>query len=140
MARRSTPTQPMDGDFGGRIRSLYRRLHWKQERSAARKEIRKVYRDMGLETEEERHNWSLDGGEDFVSPRERAVIKMIHEIFADTLSPRERAILKTMGTDDELETIDWDVKIEQLPPRRSEQVVVRFIQGSYRKPRIVTEP
>ena len=27
--------------------------------------------------------------------------------------------------------IDWDVKIEQLPPRRSEQVVVKFIQGSY---------
>lgn len=37
---------------------------------------------------------------------------------------------------EEIETIDWDVKIEQLPPRCSEQVVVTFIQGSYRTPRI----
>lgn len=37
------------------------------------------------------------------------------------------------------EAIEEDVKIEQLPPRRSEQVVVRFTQGSYRPPRIIAE-
>lgn len=42
--------------------------------------------------------------------------------------------------EEEIETIDWDVKIEQLPPRHSEQVVVRFTQGSYRPPRIVDDP
>lgn len=36
--------------------------------------------------------------------------------------------------EDQPETVDWDVQIEQLPPRRSEQVVVKFIQGYYRKP------
>ena len=41
---------------------------------------------------------------------------------------------------EELETVDWDVQIEQLPPRRSEQVVVRFKQGSYRPPRIIDDP
>ena len=39
----------------------------------------------------------------------------------------------------ELETVDWDVQIEQLPPRRSELIVVRFTQGSYRPPRIEIE-
>jgi len=41
---------------------------------------------------------------------------------------------------EELETVDWDVQSEQLPPRRSEQVVVRFKQGSYRPPRIIDDP
>jgi hypothetical protein len=41
---------------------------------------------------------------------------------------------------EELETVDWDVQIEQLPPRRSEQILVRFVQGSYRPPRIVDDP
>ena len=31
---------------------------------------------------------------------------------------------------------EWDVQIEQLPPKPSEQVVVRFTQGAYRPPRI----
>jgi len=38
--------------------------------------------------------------------------------------------------DMELEMVDLDVQIEQLPPRRSEQVMVRFTQGSYRLPRL----
>ena len=46
----------------------------------------------------------------------------------------------TENAREELETINWDVKIEQLPPRRSEQVVVKFIQGSYRPPRIIDNP
>jgi len=42
--------------------------------------------------------------------------------------------------DDASDTLDWDVQIEQLPPRHSEQAVVTFIQGSYRPPRIVDDP
>ena len=41
---------------------------------------------------------------------------------------------------DDLETVDWDVKIEQLPPRPSRQIVVKFIQGSYRPPCINKDP
>ena len=40
---------------------------------------------------------------------------------------------------DDPEIIDWDVEIEP-PPRRREVVNVRFVQGEYRKPRIVEEP
>ena len=49
---------------------------------------------------------------------------------------------KPVGHDDplpedmELEMVDLNVQIEQLPPRRSEQVMVRFTQGSYRLPRL----
>ena len=39
-----------------------------------------------------------------------------------------------------METVDWDVQIEQLPPRPSEQVVATFVQGHYRPPRIVDDP
>jgi len=46
----------------------------------------------------------------------------------------------TKNTLHEPEMVDWDVRIEQLPPRRSEQVVVRFTQGSYRSPRIIDDP
>lgn len=45
-----------------------------------------------------------------------------------------------MDTETELEVVDWDVQIEQLPPRPSQQIVVRFIQGSYRPPRIIDDP
>ncbi len=41
---------------------------------------------------------------------------------------------------DENHDVDWDVRIEKPPLRPSEQVVVRFIQGSYRPPRIVEDP
>lgn len=37
------------------------------------------------------------------------------------------------------ETLDTDTVV-MPPPRRSEKVVVRFTQGSYRKPRIVDDP
>ena len=33
----------------------------------------------------------------------------------------------------------WDEDV-QIPPRPSEQVVVKFIPGGYRTPRIVTDP
>lgn len=35
---------------------------------------------------------------------------------------------------------DWDLQIETPPPRHSEQVVVKFIPGAYRKPKIVEDP
>ena len=41
---------------------------------------------------------------------------------------------------EELETVDWNVQIDQLPPRRSKQVVVRFARGSYRPPHIIDDP
>lgn len=40
----------------------------------------------------------------------------------------------------DIETVDWDVQIEQLPPRCSEQVVIGFVQGSYRPPCIIDNP
>ncbi|MFH1921743.1 MAG: hypothetical protein ABIP48_17910 [Planctomycetota bacterium] len=42
--------------------------------------------------------------------------------------------------EEELETVDWDVRIETLPPRRAQRVVVTFREGAYRVPRIVDDP
>lgn len=41
---------------------------------------------------------------------------------------------------EEIEMIDWDVRIEPLPARPSEQIQIRFIQGGYRAPRIIDDP
>ena len=73
-----------------------RRLFWKQHRSAEDAEIRKVYRDMGLEGEQERQRLvdlatvgQAEGWPDFVT-------EIVEQ--GETLSPRERAILDAMGT------------------------------------------
>jgi len=42
--------------------------------------------------------------------------------------------------EEELETVDWDVRIETPPPRRAQRVVVTFRQGSYRPPRFADDP
>lgn len=50
------------------------------------------------------------------------------------------ADVETDKIEEDLEIIDWDVHIDQLPPRHSETVVVKFTEGSYRPPRIVDNP
>ena len=57
------------------------------------------------------------------------------EYNGDAISSQEWSVAEDRHEEEELETVDWDVQIEQLPPRRSEQVVVVFTQGSYRPPR-----
>ncbi len=80
----------------GRLRGEDRRMFWKQHRTAEDAAIRKVYRDMGLESEQERQRLvdlatvgQSEGWPDFVT-------EIMEQ--GDTLSPRERAILYAMGT------------------------------------------
>ncbi len=42
--------------------------------------------------------------------------------------------------DDLDETVDWDVHIETPPPRPSQTLTVRFVQGDYRRPKISDDP
>lgn len=51
--------------------------------------------------------------------------------------PRQTA---TEPPEEAPETIDWDVRIETVAPRRSEWIAAEFVEGSYRKPRIVDDP
>jgi hypothetical protein len=46
----------------------------------------------------------------------------------------------TERSEEELEMVDWDVRIETPPPRRGERVIITFREGSYRLPRIVYDP
>lgn len=43
------------------------------------------------------------------------------------------------SSEQELETIDWDVRIETPPARDSVWITVEFVEGSYRSPRIVDD-
>jgi hypothetical protein len=38
------------------------------------------------------------------------------------------------------ETVDWELRIEDLPPRPAQTKLVKFERGSYRAPRIVDNP
>jgi len=51
--------------------------------------------------------------------------------------PRETA---TEPSEEELEMLDWDFRIETPPPCRSEWITVEFVKGSCRAPRIVDDP
>ena len=73
-----------------------RRIFWKQHRMAEDAEIRRVYREMGLETEEQRQevvDLATVGQPDLFSLHE---IIMEFEETGDTMTPRERAILEHM--------------------------------------------
>jgi hypothetical protein len=37
-------------------------------------------------------------------------------------------------------TVDWDARIETLPARDSEEIVLRFQEGAARLPRIIADP
>jgi hypothetical protein len=39
-----------------------------------------------------------------------------------------------------IETVDWELQVENLPPRSGQTVLIKFEQGSYRPPRIADNP
>ncbi len=85
---------------------------------------------------------------------EVAMAAMMHDLgraFGSSGYPRSRAPYgaatkqfsdeeEREPSEDELEMVDWDVRIETPPPRRAERFAVTFREGSYRPPRIVDDP
>ncbi|MHC4402295.1 MAG: hypothetical protein ACYTG0_21735 [Planctomycetota bacterium] len=64
------------------------------------------------------------------------VVALLHDLGHLPRLYRER----TGRSEEELETIDWDVRITAPPPRRADRIVVTFREGSHRPPRIVDDP
>ena len=56
-------------------------------------------------------------------------------------APEDRAFRPSLVLSaEESETLDWDAQITSAPARLSRTVVVRFVQGDCRPPRIVDDP
>ncbi len=70
-------------------------------------------------------------------------MREIHWLFANepsTGSTSEYRRPPNLGEEGSVETVDWEMRIEELPPRPFQMVRLRFERGSYRPPRIVDNP